>query len=260
MNIYFASKEKISHLDLNGNILWSTPLPEYMTSSSNIILIDSTLFMINSGSIHLNYKISKQVKPFLAAFDAKIGKMKFLSTVDDKSGEIIMSKIRKNEILFLYKDKIARCSINDGLLASEKFFETRKYGELLGFTSNKVFTKIDSTYKSLVQSDTVNHYVFTKKNKILKINNDLTVLNEYDSNQVYRYYLHFNKLRFLEKDSTTIVIDKNDIIVAKIDIPGIATKIGTKLYFVHERSLIEVDIKEISKEFISQPKTQPLIQ
>jgi len=248
LNIYFASKEKISHLDFNGNILWSTPLPEDLTSGSIIILMDSTLFMINTGSANLNYAIFKQGKPYLAAFEIKTGKNIFLNTVDDKSGKIIESKIRKDEILILYKDKIAKCSINDGSLVSEKYFETGKYGELLGFISNKVFTKIDSTYKSLALSDTVNHYVYTKKNKILKVNNEMTILNEYDSNQFYRYYLHFNKLRFLKKESTTIVIDKNDIIVAKIDVPGIATKIGNKLYFVQEKSLIEVDLKEISIE------------
>lgn len=250
MDIYFASKEKISHLDFNGNILWSTPLPENLTSGSIITLIDSTLFMINTGSANLNYAIFKQGKPYLAAFDAKTGKKIFLNTVDDKSGKIIESKIRKDEILILYKDKIAKCSINDGSLISEKYFETGKFGELLGFISNKVFTKVDSTYKSLALSDTVNHYVFTKKNKILEINNEMNILNEFDSNQFYRFYLNFNKLGFLNKDSVTIVIDKKNIIVAKIDIPGRAIKIGNKLYFVQEKSLIEVDLKEIAEENI----------
>ncbi|MFT3753898.1 MAG: hypothetical protein QM800_13820 [Paludibacter sp.] len=62
---------------MDGNIIWSSPLPKNLTSSSDIILMDSTLFMINTGFSLLGYARVKQGKPFLAAFDIKTGKNYF---------------------------------------------------------------------------------------------------------------------------------------------------------------------------------------
>lgn len=247
LNIYFASKEKISRLDLNGNILWSTLLPENMTSNSDIILMDSTLFMINTGSAQLGYARLKQGKPFLAAFDIKNGKQLFLNTVDDKSGKINESIIDKEELLVLYKDKIAKCSVQNGTLITEKSFDKEIYGELTGFISYNIYNKYDSAYKSLTLTDTLNHYVHTKKNIIVAINKDLDIVNQYDIDQLYKFYLQYNKLRFLANKNNTIVIDKNNKIVAKIDISGKANRIGSKLYFVNEKSIIEIDLNEITQ-------------
>ena len=247
LDIYFASKEKISRLDLNGHVIWTSPLPENLTSSSDIVLMDSTLFMINTGSSQLNYARLKQGKPFLAAFDIKNGHKIFLNTVDDKSGKINESVIGKEELLVLYKDKIAKCSVKNGTLISEKSFDTGMYGELVGFISHNIYNKYDSTYKSLALTDTLNHYVYTKKNTILAIDKELNIVNQHDADQLYKFYLQYNKLRFLTNKDNTIVIDKNNTTVAKIDISGKAKKIGSKLYFVKEKSIIEIDLTQITQ-------------
>jgi outer membrane protein assembly factor BamB len=247
LDIYFASKEKISRLDINGKLIWSTPLPENLTSTSNIILLDSTLYMINSGSSQCGYAILKQGKPFLAAFDIKNGEKLFLKTVDDKSGKIIGSVIRNDELVLLYKDKIAKCSVKDGSLILERTFDTGKYGELEGFINYNIFNKFDSAYKSLALTDTINNYVYTKKRSIVAIDKNLEIVKQYDIDQLYKFYLKYNKLRFLANKDNTIVINKDNKIVAKIDIPDKAKRIGSKLYFVREKSIIEIDLNEITQ-------------
>jgi outer membrane protein assembly factor BamB len=247
LNIYFASKEKISRLDINGNLIWSTTLPEDLTSTSNIILSDNTLYMINSGSSQCGYATLKQGKPFLAAFNSENGKKLFLNTVDDNSGKTIESVIDKDELVVLYKDKIAKCSLKNGTLISEKTFDTGKNGEIVGFINYNIYNKFDSTYKSLTLTDTINHYIYTKKKTVLAIDKDLNVVNQYDIDQLYKFYLKYNKLRFLANKDNSIIIDKDNKIVAKIDIPGKAKKIGSKLYFVHEKSIIEIDLNEITQ-------------
>ena len=247
LDIYFASKEKISRLDIYGNLIWSTPLPENLTSTSNIILLDSTLYMINSGSSRSGYAILKQGKPFLAAFDIKNGKKLFLNTVDDKSGKIIESTIVKDGLLVLYKDKIAKCSVKDGSLISERKIDTGMYGEIDGFINYNIFNKFDSTYKSLALTDTINQYIYTKKKTVLVIDKNLEIVKQYDIDQLYKFYLNYNKLRFLANKDNSIVIDNDNKIVAKINISGKAKRIGTKLYFVHEKSIIEIDLNEITQ-------------
>jgi outer membrane protein assembly factor BamB len=247
LDIYFASKEKISRLDINGNLIWSTPLPEDLTSASNIILFDSTLYMINSGSSQRGYATLKQGKPFLAAFNSKNGKKLFLNTVDDKSGKIIESVILKDELVVLYKNKIAKCSIKNGTLISEKAFDTEKNGEIVGFVNYNIYNKFDTTYKSLVLTDSINHYIYTTKKIVLAIDKNLNIVNQYDSDELYKYYLEYNKLRFLANKENSIIIDENNKIVAKIDIPGRAKRIGPKLYFVSKKSIIEINLDEITQ-------------
>ena len=253
LNIYFASKEKISSLDLNGNIIWFYLLPENLTSSSHIMLMDSTLFMINTGSSQLGYSRVKQGKPYLAAFDSKTGEKLFFNTVDDKSGKIIESVVGKEELIVLYKDKIAKCSVKNGTLILEKSFDTGKYGEFEGFINYNIYNKFDSAYKSLALTDTINHYIYTKKKTVLAVDKNLNVVNQYDIDQLYKFYLKYNKLRFLANKDNSIVIDEENKIVAKIDISGKAKRIGSKLYFVHEKSIIEIDLSEITQV---EPKTE----
>jgi len=247
LDIYFASKEKISRLDLNGHVIWSSPLPEKLTSTSFIMRMDSTLFMINTGSCQLNYAQTKQGKPYLAAFDIKNGHKLFLNTVDDKSGKINESLIDKESLIVLYKDKIAKCSVKNGTFISEKSFDTRVYGELVGFIGRNIYNKYDATYKSLILTDTLNHYVYTKKNMIFAIDKDLNIVNQYGADQLYQLNMQYNKLIFLTNKDNTIVVDKNNATVAKIDISGKAKKIGSKLYFVKEKSIIEIDLNQVSQ-------------
>lgn len=246
LDIYFASKEKISKLDLNGHLIWSTTLPENLTSSSNIIQFDSTLYMINSGSSQCGYATLKQGKPFLAAFNSKNGKKIFLNTVDQKSGKIVESAINNDELIILYKDKIAKCSVKNGALISEKTFDTGKSGEIVGFINHNIYDKFDSVYKSLALTDTLNHYIYTKKKTVLAIDKNLNVVNQYSIDQLYKFYLRYNNLRFLANKDNTLIIDKDNKIVARIDIPGKAKKIGTKLYFVLEKSIIEINLNNIT--------------
>lgn len=216
LNLYFASKEKISCIDLDGKVVWSTQLPENITSRSIITIMDSTLFMINTGSIKLDYAVVKQGKPFLAAFDLKDGCKKFLCTVDEKKGKIIESIVRDERLLILYKDKIAYSSIKDGQLIDVKSFDTKIYGEIIGFIGLNIFNKFDLAYKSIALSDNENYYLYTNKNKVLAISKDLNIVKEYNTDDLYNYYLKYKNLRFLTSKKGTVVINDDNIIVAKI--------------------------------------------
>ena len=247
LDIYFASKEKIAKLDINGNLIWSTPLPENLTSTSNLVLLDSTLYLINSGFSRFGHETSKQGKPFLAAFNSKNGTEIFLNTFDDKSGKIIESVIDKDEIVVLYSDKIAKCSVKNGTLISEKTFDTKMNGKIVGFLNFNIYNKFDSAYKSLALTDTINHYIYTTKNTVCAIDKNFNIVNQYDVDHLYQFYLKYNNLRFLANKENSIVIDKDNKIVAKINIPEKAKRIGSKLYFVSGKSIIEIDLNEITQ-------------
>ena len=55
---YYASKEFVSKVDkINGNSELKFPLPEKMTSNSQLILLDSTLILINKGIADMNRQV-----------------------------------------------------------------------------------------------------------------------------------------------------------------------------------------------------------
>ena len=246
VGFYFASQEKIVRLDHTGYVLWSCTLPKELTSNSQILFMDSTLFMINTGSASIGTSQFKQGKPYIAAFNPETGKKVFLSTVDDRRGKMVNCVIEKDEILILFKDRIANCSVLTGALIGEKKFDSRKYGDIDDFLSNKVFFRNDSIYTSLALSDTINRYVVTTKGKIVVINPGLEVVREYEKDQLYRYYLRYQGLRFLSKGNNTIVIDRNNKIVATLETSRHAQKIGSKLYQVGEKSVLEIELKQLN--------------
>jgi len=246
VGFYFASQEKIVRLDHTGYVLWSCTLPKELTSNSHILFMDSTLFMINTGSASIGTSQFKQGKPYIAAFNPETGKKVFLSTVDDRRGKMVNCVIEKDEILILFKDRIANCSVLTGALIGEKKFDSRKYGDIDDFLSNKVFFRNDSIYTSLALSDTINRYVVTTKGKIVVINPGLEVVREYEKDQLYRYYLRYQGLRFLSKGNNTIVIDRNNKIVATLETSRHAQKIGSKLYQVGEKSVLEIELKQLN--------------
>jgi hypothetical protein len=53
-NVLLASRNRISRIDHAGNVLWSSPLPEKITSKSSLFLLDTVVYMINRGYAQYN--------------------------------------------------------------------------------------------------------------------------------------------------------------------------------------------------------------
>jgi hypothetical protein len=65
-DIVLASRDKISRMGSTGTIVWSTPLPEKITSKSSLFLIDSVIYMINRGYAQYNGNFSMIGDPYFA--------------------------------------------------------------------------------------------------------------------------------------------------------------------------------------------------
>jgi hypothetical protein len=243
--IYFASKEKISRLDYNGQIKWSSPLPEDLTSSSSIFTKDSLLYMINKGFAFMGYRQLDFGKPFFAGFNRNTGKQLFLSTIGEKKDQITGFKIYHDTVLLVFKDRVSKYSLSDGSFISEKTFDIQTLGELRYFIGGQVYLKTDSIYNNLIFIDSTSHYLFTKTGKILVINDNLDVLNQIDYNQIYLYYLKTKDYKFLAKDNETTVINKGNKKAADFKASNKAILIGSTLYDMQEKSFIEIDLNEL---------------
>ncbi len=244
-SIYFASKEKISRLDHNGQIWWTYVLPKDLTSKSSIFIKDSLLYLINEGYAFMGNRQLDYGMPFIAAFNKNTGKQIFLNTINIKKDQINGFKIKNDTIYLIFKDRISKYNLNNGSIISEKSFDLETVGELWYFVGRQVYFKSDSLFNSLEALDSTKHYLFTKSGKILTINDDLEILNQVNYHQLYLYYLKTKNYKFLANENVTTVIDNSNIKVAELKASSKARLIGSKLYDMQERSFIEIDLNEL---------------
>ncbi|MGE5426652.1 MAG: PQQ-binding-like beta-propeller repeat protein [Methylococcaceae bacterium] len=244
-NIYFASKEKITRLNNDGKVIWSTPLPLELTSKSGIFKRDSILYMVNYGYAYSFYYPTRYGKPYLAAFNANTGKQLYLKTLSKRKAKINTFQTRKDQLSIVFKNKMAQYSLVDGSLIREKKFKIKPDESLLSYVGNHVYVKTDSLYNSLALTDTTTHCIFTEKKKVLVMNDRLEIIKNYDFNELYLNTLQEKDYRFLVNGDKTIVIDNLQRKVATIDVAMKTKLLGTKFYSIRDKSFLELDIKEI---------------
>ncbi len=244
-DIYFASKENIVKLDINGKVKWLTPLPKDWTSKSDIFIENGLLYMVNKGFAFMGSRQLDFGTPFIAAFDLNSGKQEFLNSLTVNKNQVNDFFYQNGIVLIVYNDRVSKYSMANGLLISEKLFDVGTVGELRYFIGNQAYLKSDSVhYNSIDFFDTTKFYLYTKADKILVMNEDLEITNQIDKDQVYIYFLSAKDTKFLSKDNETIVIDSDNRKIADLKISRNAVLIRSKLYDMHEKSFIELDLKE----------------
>jgi len=245
LNLYMASIDKLTRLNHQGKVIWSTPLPNKLTSKSSIFIKDSVLYLLNKGWAYNFYRRIDVGKAFIAAYDLKTGKQLFLTPTKGKKDEINAIKIKNDNLLLVFKDRLSTYSLKDGSLLKEKEFYPYLDGELKYPIGSQVYMKTDSAYQSLTLSDTTKYYIYTAKEKILVLNDQLEAVEKLEFKDYYLYKGKEKEYKFLVKDKKTIVIDQNNKVIAGIDISNLTNRIGNKLYYTQEKSFIEVNIDDL---------------
>lgn len=246
-DIYFASKEKVSRLSHDGQIIWSQPLPEDLTSNSSLFIKGTNLYLVNKGYAYMGYRQINFGTPFFTSFDLVTGKQNFMTTIKGKRDQISSYIIRNDTILLVFKDKVAKYSMINGSAITEKSFETKAAGELKYFLGSQVYFKTDSTYKSLAFSDSTKYFLYANNRIILVTNLNLDILDQIDFSQLYIYFLKTKDFKFLAKGNETVVLDNNNRKVADLKVSRNAILLGTKLYDRQEKSFIEIDLHDLIK-------------
>jgi len=249
-SIYFASKEQLSKIDKQtGNVLWKYPFPKNLPSKSSLFMNDSVVFMVNKGYAFMGYRQLDFGKPFIAAFDRETGKQKYLTLINVKKDPILGFKLLQDEIYLVFKNRIAKYSIQKGNQIAEKEFLQDNYGDLKYFVGNQVFvTNENEDLISLPQSDTSKVFVFTNQGKTLSIDNQLNVTDTIEYEDLSIYYLRTVDYKFIAKDNKTLIINNVGKKIAEIEATSNAFLIGETLYDKRDKSFIAIDLKEIIKD------------
>lgn len=247
-DIYFASREKISKLDVSGKEIWSHPLPATLTSKSSIFIKGNAVYLINRGYAFKGNEPVEFGMPFIAAYNINTGGEIFLQNISDKKEEVRAYTIRDKELCVLFKNRISKYSLINGKPKSQKIWSEKMYGEMMYFVSDKLYFKTDSTLTSLSSIDSAGLYVLANANKILVINKNLEVSQQFELHQLFIHYLKANEFKFLANENKTIVVDGDNKIVAEFKASRKSILLGTTLYETHENSLREIDLSGLIKD------------
>jgi len=246
LNFYLASKEQLAKIDKQtGDVIWNHPFPKDLPSKSSIFMNDSLVFMINKGFAFMGYRQLNFGTPFIAAFDKVTGEQKYLSLIT-KDDPILGFHVLDKEMYLVFKNRMAKYSQETGNLLIEMSFPEEEFGELKYFVGNQVFKPNENgDLSSLIQSDTTKVFVFTNKDKIVSVDNQLKVAKIIDFEDLNIYYLRTKNNKFFEKDKLTWIIDSEGQKVAEIEATSKAFLIGETLYDRKDDSFFEIDLTEI---------------
>lgn len=249
-NIYFASKEQLVKIDKqSGEILWKFPFSNDLVSKSSIFMNENVIFMVNKGMAFMGYRQLDFGKPFLAAFDRQSGKQIFLSLINVNDDPILSYQIKNSEIFLVFKNRIARYSMETGDLIVEKEFPKDSVGELKYFVGNQVFiTNQNGDLMSLTQFDSTKIFVFTSNGKTLSIDSELNILKTIEYSDLSIYYLRTKDYKFIAKDKKTFVINNAGKRIAEIDVTSNAFMIENIIYDTQDKSFISIDLSNMVSE------------
>lgn len=246
-NIIMASNDKISKLDSYGQIIWSSPLTKKKTSKSSLFLIDSKLYMINTGYGQYNGNFSLIGEPYIASFDLNSGKEIF-KTIVTENNDFIRNYQVVNDILFLvFKDKLITYSLNDGSKSNEIRFQLDENEQFDRFVETGIYWKDSDSYFRELSSYYSNHnLLMTSNGRVFVLTDNLETVLIYDKRDLYHKSINNPKYELITNNNYDyIILNNSNTPIASITANDDLFINRDKLYSVDNESFWEIDLNQI---------------
>ena len=245
--LYIASKETVSKLHKDsGQLLWTHPLSEDLTSTSFLVLRDQMLCMVNTGYAYMGGKRIDFGRPFLLGLDPETGDQRYTTLISEVNDPINDVKIEHDTVVITFKNRITKYNLRDGTELLSKPINTEDLGELRSFAGDRLYTKIDDTsFRPLQLVDTTTYYIHTTGSKILAIDTHFNVTQVFDYDQLYYQYGQLNPFKLLVKDGQTFLLDEQNNERAILNISHHTLSNGSTLYNYNDQSLRIIDLSPL---------------
>ena len=103
---------------------------------------------------------------------------------------------------FVFKNRVAKYSMDTGNEILQKEFSKENFGELKYFVGGNVFiTSQNGDLLNLHQSDSTKLFVFTNQSKTLSLDDQLSITKSIDFNEISIYYQRTKDFKFIAKDN-----------------------------------------------------------
>ena len=246
-NTILASKDMISGIDPSGEVVWSSPLPERMTSKSSLFLLDSMIYMINRGYAQYNGGFSLTGEPYFASFDLHSGRQLFLTVLPEVNDFIHNFQV-VNDILFLvFENKVATYSIVNGTLITEEVLGLEDGEALDFFAESQIYRKEnDHFYKELLSDFSTHNFLMTTEGRVFVLTDDLETVMVYEKQDLYHKITGNGQYALISNNDTDfIVLDNSDIPIGSLKATDNLFLNNEKLCFFDKESFWEVDLHQL---------------
>lgn len=247
-HILHASRDKISRIGTQGNILWSNPLPEKITSSSSLLLIDSVVYLINRGYAQYNGEFAMIGDPYLAAFNLENGKGKYLIRIPEKKEFIRHYQVINDMLFILFEDKIATYRLSDGSFIKESKLTLQKKEELDAFIQPEgIYLKQNDRLFTDLADDFGNYNLIkTTGGRVFVMNDSLETFITLDNEELFYKIIDNPQYTLISQNDTDyVVLDASDR--AQASFTGSANMFlrDNLIFFFNDDTLFEIDLDQL---------------
>lgn len=253
---YYASdRNKLRCFDAEGNTKWSYEFPSRTVGHANITANGDTLFMVNYAfGLEGGNMMKKCGRPFIASFNKNDGKLLFLNYLSTKKDMVEGAYIGSKSAFLMFDDGLAYQHMQDSVVNIQPW-NVEAEGRLTWLPSDTVyaFRKNDALLTPLYSSD--NHCVVaTSKGKMLVVDSQLKITDDYEAANHYDKVLSWGNLRVVrailnpdEGIDDFWLIDKEGAPKAHFTVPISSLKVvGHTLYILSENKVLQVDLRQFA--------------
>ncbi len=249
-NIIHASRDKISRIDTWGNIIWSKPLPEKLTSSSSLFLIDSVVYLINRGYALYNGEFSMIGDPYFAAFNLEDGNRFYLKKIPEKKEFIRHYQVIGDMLFILFEDKIDTYRLSDGSFIKETKLALQNKEELDVFMQPEgIYLKQNDTLFTDLAVDFGNYNLIkTTAGRVFVMNDSLETFITLDKEELFYKIIdnpHYTLIS--QNESDYVVLDASDHAQASFTGSANMFLINNNIFFFNDDTLFEIDLDRLQQ-------------
>jgi outer membrane protein assembly factor BamB len=242
--LYFASREKLACIDItSGNVNWSKDISKETGSKAIIFDRDDILYVLNLGYAFNQGRMVNAGKPFLAAYNIHDGTPVYFQLLKNNA-PIISSRVVDGTLYALSAGSVQKLSLTNGVIIKEQSLGGSGTDDLSFFTDLNSYILKDSALLTLEVAYPGKLFVSTEHGRVLILDHELSQKGEIESNLLYKSFISGN-YTFLHRDKQMIILDKYGMKVAEVEASRTAMLIGTKLYDVKEKSIVEMDLSGV---------------
>jgi outer membrane protein assembly factor BamB len=242
--VFIAGKETIAKVSLlTGEHIWETPLPKNITSKSHIFSHQNLVIMVNYGFASYEGTYKRYGTPYIAAFDKVTGKQLYLIKLQHTSSNVLGIDYSKGFLTVVFAKSVRQFDFVNGKERNQIDNRKADISSFRGFPSSQVYIKSgDLSLVNLWESDSSKMYVLTSNAQCLVLDQNLNINSRIEEAQLYTQYMEYNGFKFLGSNTQTIVVDSNNLVVARIGLSVKAKLIGHYLYEFRLNKLMRVDV------------------
>lgn len=266
--LYFANQTQLLCLDNQLKMKWGYPLPEDLTSHSQLFDYDDRLYMINYGSAYranlrnLPSTYAKKMmevnigRPFIACFDKNTGKNLYLNQLTKKKDRIedACLKEERNTLFLLFDDGISFCQLTDSSEIEVSPWDEKVNGKLQGFIYNSFYMEnTDSiSFYRVTPSDSASCFVYNDRYDVFEVNEEMEVIRTYSPQEMFFTDLNQDGYSVISCGGTQYLIDFNGKKMAELDLPFNLYMVRDKIYTLGEgrTKILEISVKDLFPERI----------